>query len=137
MPSRNIQAEREQQDEEKGELRSQDLGMDYLNAAQEMLALSRKRREGKRKAIKEDHLKRKLVLVNRINTLFETRNSKVSKIQKAQWDRLDALNKKRVCLESRIIAHMKTIELQTSNISNELAAMFEGRKQDILELQVT
>jgi hypothetical protein len=56
-----------------------------------------------------------------------------TKSQKAQWDRLDTLNKKRSSLEALILASMRSIEQHSANISNEMAAMFGGRIEDIQE----
>jgi hypothetical protein len=56
-----------------------------------------------------------------------------AKIQKAQWDRLDALNRKRSALESLILASMRSIEQHTINICSELSAMFEGRIEELQE----
>jgi hypothetical protein len=58
-----------------------------------------------------------------------------TKIQKAQWNRLNALNKKREALETQIVASMKSMEQHSANISNELSAMFVGRKEDLLDSQ--
>jgi hypothetical protein len=55
------------------------------------------------------------------------------KCQKGQWDRLDALNKKRSSLEALILASMRSIEQHSVNISNEMGAMFCGRIEDIQE----
>jgi hypothetical protein len=56
-----------------------------------------------------------------------------TKSQKAQWERLDILNKKRANLESLIISSMKSIEAHSANISNAMTAMFGGRMEDIQE----
>lgn len=56
-----------------------------------------------------------------------------TKLQKAQWDRLDALNKKRSSLEALILTSMKSIEQHSANISNEMGAMFGGRIEEIQE----
>ena len=54
-----------------------------------------------------------------------------TKLQNAQWARLDALNKKREAIEAQILSSMKAIELQTINISSELAATYGGRIEEI------
>ena len=59
--------------------------------------------------------------------------SSSTKYQKAQWDRLDALNKKRSSLEAFILASMRSIEQHSANISSEMGAMFGGRIEDIQE----
>lgn len=56
-----------------------------------------------------------------------------TKSQKALWDRLDILNKKREGLELAILKSMKTVEINTSNIISELNAMFDGRIDELEE----
>lgn len=54
-----------------------------------------------------------------------------TKLQVSQWEKLDALNKRRMRLESLILASMKSLERHTMNIASELSAMFEGRIEEI------
>lgn len=56
-----------------------------------------------------------------------------TKSQKALWDRLDVLNRKRQSLENAILTSMKTVEIHTSNITSELNAMFDGRIDELEE----
>ncbi|KAE8446881.1 hypothetical protein EG329_011512 [Mollisiaceae sp. DMI_Dod_QoI] len=89
--------------------------------------------EAKRRTIEEEYEKRAKDIGRRIDKLFETRKCRVTKSQKALWDRLDVLNKKRQSLENTILTSMKTVETQTLNISSELNAMFDGRIDELEE----
>lgn len=55
------------------------------------------------------------------------------KTQKAQWARLEDLNKRRVALEKQILTAMESVEFHTGNIIKEINVILEGR---ILELQL-
>jgi hypothetical protein len=54
-----------------------------------------------------------------------------TKSQKALWQRLDDLNKRRQTLEGQILASMKSIEDHTINMTKEMAAVFKGRTEEI------
>ena len=54
-----------------------------------------------------------------------------TKIQIAEWEKLETLNKRRMELESRILSTMRSMERHTMNICSELSAMFEGRIEEI------
>ena len=54
-----------------------------------------------------------------------------TKIQRAEWEKLETLNKRRTELESRILSTMRSMERHTMNICSELSAMFEGRIEEI------
>jgi len=66
-----------------------------------------------------------------LDSLFETRKHHVTKIQIAEWEKLETLNKRRMELESRILSTMRSMERHTMNICSELSAMFEGRIEEI------
>ncbi|KUJ22794.1 uncharacterized protein LY89DRAFT_680897 [Mollisia scopiformis] len=90
-------------------------------------------RDAKRKAIEEEYEKHAKDVGRRIDKLSNARKSRVTKSQKALWDRLDVLNKKRQSLENTILMSMKAVETHTLNISSELYAMFEGRIEELQE----
>lgn len=54
-----------------------------------------------------------------------------AKLQVAQWQKLDALNKRRMHLEALILATMKSMERHTVTLCNDLSAIFEGRIEEI------
>lgn len=114
---------------------SQDTNLEFLKNARELMAAAKKKRESKRKSVQDEHVKRTKEVAQKINVLFDTRKNRVAKMQRSQWDRLGALNKKRMSLEAQIIVSMKSIEQHTANICSELSAMLDGRKEDALELQ--
>lgn len=51
--------------------------------------------------------------------------------QQALWARLDALDKKRQNIEGLILNSMKSIESHSTNLSGELATVFEGRIEEL------
>lgn len=53
------------------------------------------------------------------------------KSQQTLWTRLDALDKKRQNIEGLILNSMKSIELHSTNLSGELATVFEGRIEEL------
>ncbi len=55
-----------------------------------------------------------------------------TKSQKALWQRLNDLNKRRQTLEGQILASMKSIEIHTTNMTGEMAAVFKGRMEEII-----
>jgi len=110
---------------------SQEAEVNIMKAAHSMVESNKSRRDLKRKAIEADHEKRVKETKGKMEKLFDARKSKVTKSQKAVWERLDALNRKRQSLESLILSSMKKVEIHSTNISSELNAMFEGRIEDI------
>jgi len=122
----------ESEDENEAPESSQE-NLEFLNSAREAMAAAKKHREAKRKAVQEEHVKRTKDIKEKMHVLFDTRKNRVTKIQKAQWDRLYALNKKRLSLEGQILASMKSIEEHTANICTNLSAVLEGRKAETLE----
>jgi len=105
--------------------------MNVLKAARNVVSTIKKRRETKRKVIEAECKKRVADINAKLDAHFEARKSRITKLQKAQWDRLEALNKKRESIESQILTSMRTIEVHTMNISSELEATFSGRLEEI------
>ncbi|KAH8602928.1 hypothetical protein B0O99DRAFT_604707 [Bisporella sp. PMI_857] len=109
---------------------SQESSLQMLETAREMVEASKKKRDLKRASIEDDQRKRVKEMAKRVNVLFDARKSKVIKAQNAQWARLEALNKKRIVLETQILASMSSIEQHTANIITEMDAMLQGRIED-------
>ncbi|KAL2072761.1 hypothetical protein VTL71DRAFT_12104 [Oculimacula yallundae] len=139
--SRETQAQASASEDENEQQSSQDDAMDMMVAARGIVSKNNERRDKKRKSIEGEHEKRVKDVRVKIDTLFAARKSRVallsftkpspSKAQQAAWARLDALDKKRQNIESLILASMKTIETQSSYLSDELVAMFKGRLEEM------
>lgn len=124
-------AQASESEEENSQQSSQEADMQVLKAARNVVSTMKNRRESKRKAIEGDLKKRVADISAKLDAHFESRKNRVTKLQNAQWARLDALNKKREAIEAQILNSMKAIELQTTNISSELAATYDGRVEEI------
>lgn len=105
--------------------------MHVLNAARDVVSTFKTRRESKRKVIEEELKKRVADTNAKLCDHFESRKGKVTKLQKAQWDRLDVLNKKREAIEAQINSSMRAVEIQTMNMNSELHATFSGRIEEL------
>ncbi|PMD39682.1 hypothetical protein L207DRAFT_25274 [Hyaloscypha variabilis F] len=126
MPSSESDGEDSQQS-------SQEADMNVFKAAQSVVSTFRSRRESKRKAI-EGSLKKGVEDINaKLDAHFEARKSRVQKLQNAQWEKLEALNKRREAIEAQINSSMRAIEAQTINISSELGATYDGRNEEIAD----
>ncbi|KAK0100248.1 hypothetical protein ONS96_007531 [Cadophora gregata f. sp. sojae] len=128
---RKGQAQASASDDEELQQSSQEDATAMIIAAKNIVSKNNERRDKKRKAIEEEHEKRVKDVKSKIDTLFATRKSRVSKSHQAAWARLDALDKKRQNIESLIIASMISIETNTVHLSGELVAMFDGRLEDM------
>ncbi|KAH7363885.1 hypothetical protein BKA65DRAFT_489867 [Rhexocercosporidium sp. MPI-PUGE-AT-0058] len=117
--------------EEDEQQSSQDNTVDMMDVAKDIVTKNNERREKKRKALEAEHDKRVKDIKSRIDALFAARNSRVCKAHQEAWARLDALDKKRQNIEGLILATMKEIEAKTIQLSAELAAMFEGRLEEM------
>jgi hypothetical protein len=59
------------------------------------------------------------------------------KAQMAQWDQFSVLLEERNSIEAVIFEHLKRIEDSTLNLCMELSTIYEGRLEEILELDTT
>ncbi|KAI9745666.1 MAG: hypothetical protein M1818_001200 [Claussenomyces sp. TS43310] len=96
-----------------------------------------KRREAKRKAIQLEHAQRIEAIRMKIENLYEERKSKVIQAQNVQWDALTRLLEKRQSIEARIISDLKSIEQTSLSLAREIIATYDGRLQDIAEVETT
>ncbi|KAE9381291.1 hypothetical protein N431DRAFT_3459 [Stipitochalara longipes BDJ] len=120
-------------EEESSQQSSQEADMNVLKAARSVVSTIKNRRESKRKIIEGDLKKRCADINAKLDAHFEARKSRVAKLQKAQWERLDALNKRREAIEAQINSSMRAIEVQTIHISSELGATYDGRNEEIAD----
>ncbi|CZT42854.1 uncharacterized protein RSE6_02806 [Rhynchosporium secalis] len=134
-PHKSRQAQASTSEDENEQQSSQDDAMEMLNTAKDIFSKGNERRDKKRKVIEGEHDKRIRDSKVKMDTVFAARRSRVSKSHQAVWARLDTLDKKRQNIESLILASMKTIETQSSYLSDELVAMFGGRIEEMEEIR--
>jgi hypothetical protein len=60
-----------------------------------------------------------------------------SQLQADQWNQLETLFNQRRTIEGTILKHLQTVERAALNLSQELGAMYEGRLEEIAELNTT
>ncbi|QSZ30974.1 hypothetical protein DSL72_000534 [Monilinia vaccinii-corymbosi] len=101
--------------------------MDFVQRANEMMADTKKRRDAKRTKIETDRAKRIKDVQKKIEALYEDRRTRRAKIQKAQWNHLYSLNKRRQELENQILKSITFIEGKTLSMARELNTVLLGR----------
>jgi len=111
--------------------------IDHLRTAEDMLASSRKRKAARRKAIEHEYEARVEKASTKLAAIYEEREQKLVEARNAQWDRLDALLKERRYIEAKIFANLKSVEQAHLNLSSGLVAMYEGRLEEIAEVDTT
>ncbi|ESZ97980.1 hypothetical protein SBOR_1651 [Sclerotinia borealis F-4128] len=111
--------------------------MDFVKRANQMMADTKKRRDAKRNKIEDDRAKRIKDAKKKLEELYDSRRTQRKALQKAQWKRLDSMNKRRQELESHILASMTTIEHSTLNMVRELNTVLIGRLKSMEDLANT
>ncbi|TAQ88756.1 hypothetical protein B7494_g2912 [Chlorociboria aeruginascens] len=110
---------------------NEDDAIKIMLAAQGVISAERNRRDSKRKAVLNDHNARVQAIGEKMEKLFKDRKARVVKLQLAQWEKFDTLNKKRQLLEEHILSSMRSIERLTANFASEMIAVLEGRIEEM------
>ncbi|KAK2628311.1 hypothetical protein QTJ16_002957 [Diplocarpon rosae] len=129
--TRKLQRKEEESEEDSSQRASQEDPFDVVKRAQELLKVAEVRREKKRKSIEGELEMRVNDARAKIDTLFASRKSRVTKSRELLWTRLDTLDKKRESIERLILASMKSLEYTTISTSNELDMIFKGRIEEM------
>ncbi|CAL3961948.1 hypothetical protein PZA11_000748 [Diplocarpon coronariae] len=128
---RTVQRQEEDSEEDSSQQASQEDPFDVVRRAQELVKAGEVRREKKRRSIEGEFEKRVDDARAKIDTLFASRKSRVTKSRELLWTRLDTLNKKREGIERLILASMRTLEYTSINTSNDLEIVLEGRIEEL------
>ncbi|RDL36898.1 uncharacterized protein BP5553_06250 [Venustampulla echinocandica] len=105
-----------------------------MKTAENIVIMSKKRREARRLTIDGEHQQSCKELKAKIENIYAARKNKTTMSRQMLLERLETLNNRRENLEKLILTSVSHIELQTKNISSEIVAMLQGRLEELEEL---